>query len=282
MPPNPDRRWDGDDAREPRTSNLEHYLWKNYLGFLIHPKVEIRAKPGQLRIAEVGTRTGIWLIDLAKKLGPSVQLDGFDYDLSLAPPIDWLPKNVALYKSANFNWIEDKFLGSYDVVRVGNIANHVFDNDPGSLMEKFIAMLKPGGYLQWNQPDTAHRRILKLNPGDPTPKTSALLAYVNEQEDGIIGPHTWISDLPDTFVRYGLEVPVYQHRFKIPNAYAQAAHDVGWLAMENHSCDVDCLEGFEGKGVEIRRMMEGALVECLRMGNCVVCDMVVVVGKKGA
>ncbi|KAL9576110.1 MAG: hypothetical protein Q9212_007378, partial [Teloschistes hypoglaucus] len=125
------------------SANLEHCLWTNHLGFLIHKKVKLRDVPlGQLRIAEIGTVTGIWLIDAAKKIGPTVRLDGFGSDLSLAPPIDWLPMNVNLYQRCNFvSDIEENFHGFYDLVKVSNIANHVINNDPGDLMKKFLAML---------------------------------------------------------------------------------------------------------------------------------------------
>ncbi|KAL8660297.1 MAG: hypothetical protein Q9202_006674 [Teloschistes flavicans] len=254
----PDHRWEGDDRTSPKTyvcgaSAIYHH-----------------------------SSLGIWLIDLAKKLGPSVQLDGFNFDLSLAPPPEWLPKNVTLYQRSNF-WsaIEENFHEAYDVVRVGNIANHVYNNDPGLLMKKFVAMLKPGGYLQWNQPDTAHRRILKLHPDLPAPQTDALLKHVTEQQDALAGgPHGWIDSLPDIFVRYGLEVPACQHRFPIPNAYAPTAHECEWVAMEQQSFAVDCVPGFEGRGGMVRMMMEEAKQECRVNGQCVICDMVVAVGKK--
>ncbi|KAI4106420.1 MAG: hypothetical protein L6R37_002218 [Teloschistes peruensis] len=295
----PDCRLEGDDSTSPETYgggasaslqhsslslNLEHCLWKNHLSFLIHPKVKIRnVNQGELRIAEIGTRTGLWLTDLAKTLGPSVQLDGFGSDLSLAPPPGWLPTNVSLFQRCNFvSDIEENLNGFYDVVRVDNIASHVFNNDPGALMKKFVAMLKPNGYLQWNESDTAHRRQIKSQlpyPSHavclPSPQTDAFLDHIQQHQV----PRGWINSLPDIFMRYGLKVPLasQQHRFPIPNAYATAVGECQWAAMEESlGSNVELLD-VEGS---VRSLVQGAKEECKELGMCVVCDMVVVVGKK--
>ncbi len=49
-----------------------------------------------LKIADIGTGTGIWLLDLSDSLPSSIQLDGFDIDLSQCPPRPWLPPNVSM------------------------------------------------------------------------------------------------------------------------------------------------------------------------------------------
>lgn len=36
----------------------QHLLWKNHLGFLLHPTVALDVQPEIFRVAEIGTRTG--------------------------------------------------------------------------------------------------------------------------------------------------------------------------------------------------------------------------------
>ncbi|KAI4196225.1 MAG: hypothetical protein LQ350_006678 [Teloschistes chrysophthalmus] len=239
----------------------------------------------------------IWLIDLAKeleRLGPSTQLDGYGSDLSLAPPTELLPTNVNLYQRANF--VTDIEQGCYDVVRVGNIADHVYNNAPGGLIKKFIAMLKPGGFLQWNEVDTAHRRLIK--PQVPSPRTDALLQHLKEHQP----PRGWIDSLPDIFTRYGLEVPAQcqQHRYLMPTAYAIAVGECVWEGVEKECVGTELEspwnegdgetdqedrgngDGGKGERSVIRKLVQEAKQECKEKGMSVVCDMVVAVGQKVA
>ncbi len=36
----------------------QHLLWKNHLGFLLHPNVALNVQPETFKVAEIGTRTG--------------------------------------------------------------------------------------------------------------------------------------------------------------------------------------------------------------------------------
>ncbi|KAL8931773.1 MAG: hypothetical protein Q9216_007078, partial [Gyalolechia sp. 2 TL-2023] len=216
-------------------------MWKNQLGFLIHPKIEINVEPDQLSIAEFGTGTGVWLLDLAKKLHAPVRLDGFDVDVSLVPPPQWLPKNVTIRALGNYtDKLPEHMIQAYDIVRVANIASTVKDNNPGDVVKNVMAMLKPNGYIQWHEPDTAHRHILLSTPNhnhpqttgatttaaiptptpNPTPHLSTLLRFLSDNEASS-SPRGWIDSLPDILTRYGLEAVRAGHRFRMPDAYVE-------------------------------------------------------------
>ena len=91
--------------------NLQHYLWKQSLGFLVHPRA--LPKIDNPRIADLGTGTGIWLLDLSESLPTSAQLDGFDVDLSQAPPTEWLPQNVSLRKLDILQELPEDLVGQF-------------------------------------------------------------------------------------------------------------------------------------------------------------------------
>lgn len=90
--------------------NLQHFLWKQDQGYVLQPSISCAQEPG---IAGIGTGTGIWLLDLSDSLPSSVQLDGFDVDISQCPPQPWLPNNVSIRKLDIFENIPDDLIGRY-------------------------------------------------------------------------------------------------------------------------------------------------------------------------
>lgn len=139
--------------------NFQHYLWKASLNFNIHPSIPI---PGQdARIADVATGTAIWLSEVAREL-PNAQLHGFDIDLTQAPPKEWLPSNTRLRRWNVFDDVPDDLQGKYDIVHLRLLALVVENSDPRPIIRNLVQMLKPSGWLQWddlNFPDTHVKTI---------------------------------------------------------------------------------------------------------------------------
>ena len=87
------------------------------MGFLKHPKIPLGGgDSGKLRIADIGTGTGIWLLDLAGSLPPSAELEGFDLDLSQCPPKEWLPRNVKMREMNVYDEIPEDLVGVFGVL----------------------------------------------------------------------------------------------------------------------------------------------------------------------
>ncbi|KAL8713263.1 MAG: hypothetical protein Q9225_006807 [Loekoesia sp. 1 TL-2023] len=222
--------------------------------------------------------SSVWLLDLAKKLQTTVRLDGFDVDISHAPPPQWLPINVTIRAVDSYtSRPPETLIQAYDIVRVANIASSIKDNDPGAVIKNVIAMLKPGGYIQWQEADTAHRRIIKSNPSLPSPRLEVLLKYVEDQENSL-GPRGWIDSLPDILARYGLGVLAVQHRHRMPDAYAKVETDCCFLEFEHLARVLDA-QG-EGRGERLREMLALAAEECAGNGQGVRVDVVVAVARK--
>ncbi|KAF7934066.1 uncharacterized protein EAE97_008426 [Botrytis byssoidea] len=66
--------------------NLQHYFWKDGLGYLLHPSIPPPPPRPKYRVADLGTGTGIWPLDLARRLPPTAQLCGFDISSAQFPP----------------------------------------------------------------------------------------------------------------------------------------------------------------------------------------------------
>lgn len=55
------------DAAESKRLNAQHNVWKANIGYLLHPRIQsnLAEKP---RIGDVGTGTGVWIVDLATEM----------------------------------------------------------------------------------------------------------------------------------------------------------------------------------------------------------------------
>ncbi|CZT23716.1 uncharacterized protein RCC_09430 [Ramularia collo-cygni] len=198
--------------------NLQHYLWREIFGYLIHPSIPTGAP--DLKIADVGTGTGIWLTELADRL-PSAQLDGLDVSFDALPPCKWLPQNVRRLHWDVTHDVPPELEGQYDLVHIRLFAFVLLNDDLPGVLERLAKLLKPGGYLQWDEPDIASFRI---ETTDSTISTEALKQLVErmQPQDVRFSP-TWIARLPDLFKNAGFECVQYDVREAKP-----------WLALAMH------------------------------------------------
>ena len=83
----------------------------------------------------------IWLLDLARTLPSTAQLDGFDIDISDCPHEQWLPRNVKMQQFDALSEIPEHLVGMYDIVQLRLFQVVVRDNDPGPLLRNVLRML---------------------------------------------------------------------------------------------------------------------------------------------
>lgn len=83
----------------------------------------------------------IWLLDLARTLPPTAQLDGFDIDIADCPHKQWLPRNVTMQQLDALSEIPEHLVGMYDIVQLRLFQVVVRDNDPGPLLRNVLRML---------------------------------------------------------------------------------------------------------------------------------------------
>jgi SAM-dependent methyltransferase len=129
--------------------NLQHYLWKEALGFTIEPSIPI---PQNANVADVACGTGLWLLDAARLL-PGAQFSGFDIDLSQAPHPDLLPSSITLKEWNLFENIHPHWEGQFDLVHVRLLVLVLSGETRKSFVECLLKLLKPGGYIQWDELD---------------------------------------------------------------------------------------------------------------------------------
>ncbi|KAJ5657895.1 uncharacterized protein N7484_001544 [Penicillium longicatenatum] len=116
-----------------------------------------------MRIADVGTGTGIWLSDLADALPKTCQLDGFDLSDAMFPSKDALPDNITFHHQNLLVPFPDEYLEKYDVVNVRVMVVALSSNEWEPAVRNMMTLLKPGGYLQWVD-CAAHECVIKGVP----------------------------------------------------------------------------------------------------------------------
>ncbi|KAB8296938.1 hypothetical protein EYC80_002346 [Monilinia laxa] len=136
--------------------NLQHYLWKEALGFTIYPSIHRTLSPNSV-VADVATGTAAWLLDVARDF-PQARLHGFDNDVRQAPHQRWLPENVSVRHWDIFDDLPLDLVGKFDFVHV-RLLVLVLKGNNQAFIGKLLKMLRPGGYLQWDELDCVHMHV---------------------------------------------------------------------------------------------------------------------------
>ncbi|KAM7187813.1 hypothetical protein V8F33_011028 [Rhypophila sp. PSN 637] len=146
--------------------NLQNYLWGDSLGYTIHPDI----KEDQGLELGIGKETG------AKS---NIQLDGFDIDIVQCPQPEWLPDNIKFHTWNAFEEPESDMVGQYDLVHVRLFGINVKNPEHGvEVISNLKKLLKPGGWIQWEEVRSSASKVHKINPSVQAPATDGLLEFV--------------------------------------------------------------------------------------------------------
>ncbi|KAI0473997.1 S-adenosyl-L-methionine-dependent methyltransferase [Xylariaceae sp. FL0804] len=111
-----------------------------------HIMMELAAHPTP-KVLDVGTGTGIWLTEMAKRLPASAEFVGLDFDTSKFP--EKLPPNVRLERADMLAPFPAGLLGRFDVVHARWIVQALKRGAAKSLVENLLTLLRPGGWVVW-------------------------------------------------------------------------------------------------------------------------------------
>ena len=140
------------------------------LGFTIHPRI-LSSLPDAPNVADIGTGTGIWLLDIEKS-HPSASMHGFDVSSEqlLYPESgrDNLKFSIADVRQP----LSSELHGTFDLVHVRLLVFALKQEDWPTCVRNLKQLLKPGGWLQWEEIDPSpYTAVLKSSP---TTNTSVL------------------------------------------------------------------------------------------------------------
>ncbi|PYI14349.1 UMTA methyltransferase family protein [Aspergillus violaceofuscus CBS 115571] len=248
--------------------NLQHSLWTQMFGYLLHPLIDT-SNP-HLKVADLGTGT------------------------ALTPPRAFLPSNVRLHEWDIFSEVPEHLVGQYDVVHV-RLLVFVVRGEPTELLRRFLTLLmtnfqidsigltldriyaraEPGGWLQWGEPDVPSMRLVKADPSLAENGLRELFELTAAQDPRLIPQ--WPDQLGAYFAREGLTA-VETHR-------VQAAATAPHLEFAMHQCNLLMYEMIAARAADgsraqqIRALIPRAVGESKR-GAMYAMHRVVVVGQK--
>lgn len=149
-------------------------------------------------------------------LPPGSQSFGFDISPNMFPATKTLPQGLSLHivdaASEPFN-VPQHLLGTFDIVNIRLLVACVKNNDPSSFLGNAMALLKPGGYLQWTEVFTpTHILGASAETNETNPSASRLLLDPLLEKIGFPGwEDSWMNHLPAIFEEAGMgEVDVVQ------------------------------------------------------------------------
>ncbi|CAL5866787.1 uncharacterized protein PFLUO_LOCUS997 [Penicillium psychrofluorescens] len=247
--------------------NLQHFLWRQVFGFHIHPSV-----PTDLEmIVDVGCGTALWLIDVSRQF-PHSQLDGLDIDLTQAPHPKWLPANVHLHSWDIFTDVPAGLEAKYDLLHVRLLVLVLSGLDPMPVLRHFLQLVKPGGYLQWDELDTVNMSIKKVDPSLSAP---ALQEIKDASHAG--GRHDWVLELPRLLIEAGFQ-DAKIHFYDDPPELVRAFNDQHLLTMEEFATKL-ASKGQTEAATRFTHLVQSAYQECVN-GAALCFPRVVVVARR--
>ena len=252
--------------------NCQHYIWHRELGYNLHPSIPLLANQNA-RIADIATGTAAWLLDVARE-HPTAQCDGFDISLAQAPPAAWLPGNVSLREWDFHEKPPEEALGQYDVVHIRLVILVIGKGDPVPVLRNLALLLKPGGWLQWDEVDTGDAVV--AHPAGAEGKTEALERMAARMKAHAMGASSWVVKLPETMREVGGFVDAELYRVKADKAYLKFytdMHSLLWVEVATHMP----VEG--GQRAQFEQLVEKVLEETEK-GAAYGAAKVIVVGKK--
>ncbi|KAL6856810.1 S-adenosyl-L-methionine-dependent methyltransferase [Trichoderma novae-zelandiae] len=176
----------------------QHLMFNIHNGSTMDPKIPVTPKS---KIADMGTGTGVWLLDMATQVPPTVQLDGFDISDEQFPHESNVPSNVHFRIADAFSKIPDDCFEKYDVVHIRYLGCIVRGGNPERIFQHALDLLKPGGYLHWDEGDLSPEKLLIKGA-----EAEAFATFARQGYAALNFTFSWVGDLPKYAQKAGLEV----------------------------------------------------------------------------
>jgi hypothetical protein len=219
-----------------------------------------------------------------------------DISLSQVPPAEWLPEYVTARTLDIFAPIPEDLRAKFDVVHVRLFLLVVRDNDPIPILSNLLKLLKPGGYLHWQEYDTSKTSVVAAAaPGSEAETTAPAMTALhrlttggerNASADQVFENLSWVSTFASFFEPdfgkgdLGAEL-VAQNVTRPPLHLLPLAQEIGFLGAREYA------SGLRSSQPELAAQLDGvtdaAERECwdeLERGSAIGMDMITWVVKK--
>lgn len=139
------------DNRESLRLTTQHYCLTERQGWMLHPDIDAAiSKIQNPQIVDVATGTGIWAVDAARAY-PSATVTGLDISDAQYPATWTWPQNLDFGILDLLGDVPAHLQGKFDVVHCRLLLAAGPAVDKTIFIERFSKLLKPGGWLQWDE-----------------------------------------------------------------------------------------------------------------------------------
>ncbi|MCJ1399344.1 hypothetical protein MMC11_002546 [Xylographa trunciseda] len=174
----------GRDSQESRRLDIQHEFTRRWgHGRLIHPSILLTDLHA---VADVGTGTGIWINEVAELLNSQDRTSdfiGFDVSAEQFMPAAARVPGVKFEVHDVFKPFAEKYRGKFDLVNVRYLAYGISEKSLPSIMNSLSELLRPGGYLQWQEVDIID---CWTNPSTESAREAISLIVAEKMECGIV------------------------------------------------------------------------------------------------
>jgi SAM-dependent methyltransferase len=229
-------------------------------------------------IAEVGCGTGIFSLELAKQLPTGSKIEAYDISLAQCPPKEWWTENLSFNELDIFDPIPQHLLGKYDVVCVRHLVCVVQSKNPIPLLSALLKLLKPGGYLQWQEWDYQTQTVITANPDTPAPKMEAFIASLRGP-DSVQEQMSWVKDFHTRFGEAGAELIAHDRRWIAPEA-RMIEQEMTFLGSREWFNNMRARDPANEEATKFEKFANEAFEECSRSQRGSVIDMEMVTVSK--
>ncbi|KAI1180230.1 hypothetical protein F4777DRAFT_365900 [Nemania sp. FL0916] len=224
--------------------NLLQFLWRDTNGYLLHPTVVADGKA--LRIADVATASGLWLCEVERESPGLHELRGFDISSASFINSAHLPGDMRLEVLDAKRPPPPDLVGTFDVVHVRLVQSVIFDDDPGCILSHCFELLKPGGYLQWEEFDPM--AVILHRHDDGAENLQKLTDMLQKR-----APASWIVNLPQHADKTGFRVAAVERRPEPPFHHALMTY-LFCLVFEEYATTYLAAEGPPGAADDLLKL----------------------------
>lgn len=202
--------------------HLQHFLWRESLGYDLHPAVKLPDSPA---IADVACGTALWLADVARDM-PDATLHGLDVDLAQTPDKHWLPANTRFSKWDIFQDPPEELHHSFDLVHMRLVVVFVKPSAVPKLIKRLRKLLKRGGWIQWDELDASRISVKKVDESQAAPAADEM---GRASRSG--GQYDWTASIGNSLRSEGMDV-VAEEVIGDPPHLVRAFHDQHLLTLD--------------------------------------------------
>ncbi|KAF2762993.1 hypothetical protein EJ05DRAFT_506638 [Pseudovirgaria hyperparasitica] len=259
---------------------------------------------GNIRIADVGCGNGsvlsnffstnckaiitytssAWLLETYRSLPANIRenvlFEGIDIAHDYLPMGDDIPSTFKFSEWDVYTEPPAELIGQFDIVHIRLFVIVVRDNDPCTMIRNAVRLLKPGGYLQWDELEPNTTIVRAPTPGMSTESAQAwITAMLKGMCMSFKTDLNWCSTLASYFEKCGLEPVADVHR-ECPPEFRRLMTTNALSALENVGRGIsDELGKVKGTGLSWSDLCSACLVETSQ-GVTVTQSLSIVVGRK--